>query len=290
MNRRRLLLLGAQALVIAPAWADAPTSLTEGYGLLVDTTRCVGCQACEVACADAHDLPRPEVSPYTDRPVRGPGRPTRSVTAGAPTVVQRYHSRGGPVWAKKSCMHCLDPACVAACPAAAMVRASSGAVLHHPERCVRCHRCAQACPFDAVRFSAAGGTVSKCDLCHDRATRDQPPACAEICPQGAVSFGRRSALLELARSRMAASPGRYQERILGRREVGGTGVLVVSGVPFAALAYPSTLGATPAQAFTAAAGDAPSGIAASLAWAVGAALIPLLLFRMQRAPRPEQGP
>ncbi len=285
MNRRRLLLLGAQALVAGPALAEAGEGNAGGYGLLVDTTRCVGCQACEVACADAHGLPRPAVSPTSDPPARGAERGLCPSTATALTVVQRLEVRDhGTVWAKKSCLHCLEPACAAACPEEALTASDSGAVLHHAERCVRCRRCAHACPFDAIRFAEETGVVSKCDLCHERLQQGQPPACAQVCPQGAVSFARRDALLEAARARFAAAPGRYLDRIFGRRELGGTSVLLIAGTPFGQLSLPAGLGASPATV-----PGGGSGLLRSLPWAAGAALAPLLLLHALRSRGREEG-
>ncbi len=278
MNRRRFLKLGvagAAASAVLPGRAGRAWAAEEAlsYGLLVDLTRCMGCQACEVFCADTHSLPRPPVTPGGDLAPQRPSGAFCPTTVDQFVVIQRLHDgRGGSVWARKSCAHCLEPACAPACPTGALTQSAAGPVTQQPGRCRGCHRCTMACPLGVPRVShgAEGPLVSKCDLCAARLSQGSVPACAEVCPEGATTFGTRGALLDEARRRMAADPERYHGHIFGRRELGGLGVLVLSGVSFDTLGFPRDLGTEPAGF------DGAMSWLGELPWLAGATLLPLL--------------
>lgn len=288
MNRRRFLGLGLASAAAAAhtgrAWA---ADAAESFGLLVDLTRCMGCQACEVVCADTHGLPRPAVTPEGDREPASPLASFCPTTADRLVRIQRLHDPdgGGSVWARKACAHCLEPACAAACPTGALARSPAGPVLPTPERCRGCHRCAASCPLGVpkIEHGPHGPRITQCDLCAARLEAGQLPACAEVCPEGATTFGTRRALIEEARRRMAAEPDRYHGHIFGRRELGGLGVLTLSGVPFEALGFPAELGIQPARP------QAGVGLLADLPWLAGAALLPLLGIDRALGAPPEGG-
>jgi formate dehydrogenase iron-sulfur subunit len=274
VNRRRFLGVGLASAATAGwsggAWAAEEA---ESYGLLVDLTRCMGCQACEVSCADVHGLRRPSVKPNGDSAPQSPDAPFSPTTAERLMMIQRLaKDDGGSVWVRKSCTHCLEPACAAACPTGAIERSPAGPVVPVPSRCRGCHRCSVACPLDMPRtvHREEGPRVAFCDLCALRVSRGGLPACAEVCPESAVTFGTRRALIEEARRRMAESPGRYDPHIFGRRELGGMGVLTIAGVPFEALGFPTDLGNE--APVLSAGGD----LARALPWLAGAAVLPLL--------------
>jgi Fe-S-cluster-containing dehydrogenase component len=220
-------------------------------GVLVDTTRCVGCRRCEKACNSINtDLPRRGDDFYRDEPV--PGRPRR-MTAAEYTVVNRFEGPGGPVHAKFQCMHCLEPACVSACLVGALTRDESGAVRYDAWKCMGCRYCMQACPFQVPAYefgNALTPQVRKCTLCYGaRLSQGQVPACVESCPMEVMSFGRRDALLSVARERLRDHPGRYVPRIYGEHEVGGTSWMYLSGIPFEDLGFPK-LGYAPMPGYT----------------------------------------
>ena len=197
-------------------------------GVLVDTTRCVGCRGCEAACAEANDLPGP---------VEGDEvmLQRRDTTTTAFTVVNRAAGpEGGERFGKKQCMHCLAPACASACPVRALDKKPNGPVTYDPSKCMGCRYCMVACPFDVPRYEyeALAPRVRKCTFCAPRQARGLPPACVEACPSGALTFGPRHELLEEAKRRIYSAPEKMVHRVYGEHEAGGTSFLYVSDVPF----------------------------------------------------------
>ena len=106
-------------------------------------------------------------------------------------------------------------------------------------KCIGCRYCMQACPFGIPRYdwSLAYPLIRKCELCNQR---EAGAACAEVCPQQALIYGKRDELLEIAKSRIAANPGKYfEDRVYGEFEAGGTSVLILSSVAFEKIGLPS---------------------------------------------------
>jgi Fe-S-cluster-containing dehydrogenase component/DMSO reductase anchor subunit len=140
-------------------------------GFLLDLNRCTGCHACLLACNIENEL-APHGSwrrLYTVNPRSRPG-------------ASRFHLSIG-------CLHCSDPACMQCCPAAAYSRdQATGAVLVDAEKCIGCHYCSWACPFDAPHYDHAAGTMSKCTFCNSRLHDGRNPACASLCPTGALQI------------------------------------------------------------------------------------------------------
>lgn len=223
-----------------PGWPDR-------LGMLTDLSLCVGCRRCEAACKKVNQLPPPEIPP-DDQSVFAEKRRTH---AQAYTVVNRYPSQDGdgkPVYVKSQCMHCNEPACASACPVRAFTKTADGAVVYNENVCIGCRYCMVACPFNIPAYdyhNAYTPTVRKCTLCFERTRRGEVPACAEACPMEAITFGKRSALISLAREKIRRSPGRYDDHIYGEHEVGGTSWLYVSPVPFEELGFRTDLGITP---------------------------------------------
>ncbi len=220
------------------------------HAMLVDTTRCVGCRACEAACSEANHLPAPPAE--TELSPRGQIRRTDSR---AYTVVNRVSSAtsaGGPVFVKTQCMHCVQPACASACLVKALDKTAEGPVVYHPDRCLGCRYCMVACPFDIPKFEyeKAIPLIQKCSFCPERLAQGKGPACASVCPTGTLQFGKREDLLDVAKSRIYQNPDGYVRRIYGEHEVGGTGWLYVSRVPSEELGFRADLGTTPYPHFT----------------------------------------
>ena len=137
-----------------------------------DPKACSACQACAVACIDENDLPRG----------RGKVCAWRSVTETEKKTGQRW------TFSRKmhGCMHCAKARCMEVCPVGCFTR-ERGLVLANKEACIGCGKCAQACPFDAIRFDA-DGRIEKCDGCIDRVRHGLRPACEQICPPQALRF------------------------------------------------------------------------------------------------------
>ena len=248
--------VGAAALVAAPGSACAAPAVVspQARGVLVDTTRCIGCRACEAACAEANDLDEPEGA--GDDVVFTRTRDTDERTF---TVVNRVPPAAPapdavPVrFVKTQCMHCVDPACVSACPTRALEKSPEGPVTYTGSRCLGCRYCMVACPFDGPRFEydKAEPYVRKCTFCAARQADGRMPACAEVCPTGALQFGRRANLLEEARTRIYQHPGRYVRHIYGEHEAGGTSWLYISDVPLESLGLKAGLRNAPYPELTA---------------------------------------
>jgi Fe-S-cluster-containing dehydrogenase component len=247
MDRRRFLRLagatgGAAACGTRPAQAagHAPTDV-EFIGVLVDTTRCIGCRSCEVACGEAHGLDVPDV--LHD----GALETERTTTTRRRTVVNRYETEAGTVFVKRQCMHCWQPACTSACLTNAMYKTHEGPVIWREPKCMGCRYCMVACPFEVPRFEYESPVprIEKCTLCWERLEHGLIPACVKACPVDALMFGSKRDLLEIARVRIYNHPEHYVHKIYGEHEVGGTGWLYLSAAPFEQLGLPTDLGTTP---------------------------------------------
>jgi Fe-S-cluster-containing dehydrogenase component len=231
--------VGAGALAPAAAQATA-TPATEFRGMLVDTTRCIGCRECEAACAAAKGLPAPDLGPAARENIRSTG-------PSALTVVNRQATDGGYMFVKDQCMHCNQPACASACLTKALLKTEEGPVIWRASKCMGCRMCMVSCPFGVPKFEydSANPKIVKCDLCWERLEAGGKPACVEACPAGALTFGTRRELLRTARERIHREPDRYVDHIYGEHEAGGTGVLYLASVPFEQLAMDTTLGDVP---------------------------------------------
>jgi formate dehydrogenase iron-sulfur subunit len=198
--------------------------------ILVDVTRCTGCERCALACVETHgrDVKRAERARATTPDGLSADRWC--------TVVSPASGR----FARKSCMHCLEPSCVSACLVGGLRKTPRGPVIYDPDRCIGCRYCMLACPFHVPRYewSNVAPFMRKCDLCVDRLERGQRPACVEACPHDVLTFGSRETLLARAQVLLRDAPGRYLPRVWGETELGGTSVLYVSDVDLTALGWP----------------------------------------------------
>ena len=142
---------------------------------------------------------------------------------------------------KRQCMHCLHPACVSACTVGALTKSADGPVVYNDKKCIGCRYCQYACPFGVPTYDWENplGLIHKCQFCISRLDEGQSPACVAGCPTGALRFGRRNTLLAQAHAQIGTNPGRYVEQVYGEAEAGGTSVLYLSGVPFAAMGLPA---------------------------------------------------
>jgi len=226
--------------------AHAKHSLSDDFvAVLVDTTRCIGCRSCEEACAEAHHLPIPDVSDDSVFKKR------RQTSTSQLTVVNRYRTEKGDIFVKKQCMHCNEPACAAACLVKAMQKRKEGPVTWQ-DNCMGCRICMVSCPFDIPKFeyNSWNPRIQKCDFCWERLMRGEEPACVEACPQEALVFGKRKELIEEAKRRIYQNPDKYYHHIYGEHEVGGTGWLYISAVPFEQIGFKTDVGTTAYPEYT----------------------------------------
>lgn len=236
---------GAAGIALRPKAAAAQTlHAVNTPAVLVDATLCTGCRGCEAACSEANHLAAPALS--GDDAVFSKSRKT---DVGVYTVVNRATSnskQGDSRFVKRQCMHCLDPACASACLAKALEKTEAGPVVYHKERCLGCRYCMVACQFDVPKFDFASPApyIYKCSFCADRQAQGLKPACASVCPSGALTFGHRADLLEEARTRIYQNPGKYVHHVYGESEAGGTNWLYITDVPFESLGFRSDLGPT----------------------------------------------
>lgn len=203
------------------------------FALLLDTTRCVGCMACQRACQAEH------------------GFPEREEAALSATAYTAIESRGD-TYIRRMCMHCEHPSCVSVCPVAALKKTAEGPVVYDEKACMGCRYCLVACPFNVPRYEWDSVTprVQKCNLCHHRITQGQLPACVEACPAEAVTFGSRTEMLAEARLRILSNPDQYVAKIYGEKIVGGTSVFVLASQPFETLGFPDRLADHPMPEIT----------------------------------------
>ncbi len=275
MKRRDFLkaTIGGTAALATAGAAQARPNLEpaeEAVGMLYDSTLCVGCKACVSMCKEVNDMP----------PVIENGEQAydsaRDLSGDTLNVIKVYKDGTAAVkdaevdgfaFEKRSCMHCVDPGCVSACPVTAMRRHPlTGIVTHHADACIGCRTCMVACPYNVPQFefNKLFGQIQKCQMCNqkgvERIDNGQITGCAEACPTGATLFGPRKLLMAEAKKRMALKPGEtynyprgdiskpesyhekavpeYQDHIWGEKEAGGTNVLHISSIPFDKLGMP----------------------------------------------------
>ena len=245
LNRRTFFKLAgtAGAVALAPAKASATTDaavLDAGRrGVLVDTTKCIGCRACEAACAEANTLS----GQVALDDAAAFAKPRKTDTASF-TVVNKAAVASPARFVKQQCMHCVEPACASACLARALDKTPTGPVVYHKDRCLGCRYCMVACPFDVPKYEyeKALPYVRKCTFCADRQEKGEAPACTSVCPSGALTFGSRNALLDTARERLYAKDSTYVRHIYGENEVGGTSWMYITDIPLEKLGLPTEVG------------------------------------------------
>jgi formate dehydrogenase iron-sulfur subunit len=195
---------------------------------LIDTTTCIGCKACELACQEWNDL-HSEVTEQL-----GTYQTLPDLTSNFWNVIrfQDHEKDGEFVWLlrKDQCMHCNDPGCLKACPApGAIVQYNNGIVDFNQANCIGCGYCISGCPFDIPRISNKTGRVYKCTLCSDRVSVGLEPACIKACPTGCLQFGTKEKMLEIAAQRVAQlkSQGFRDAAVYDPAGVGGSNVVTV---------------------------------------------------------------
>lgn len=197
--------------------------------ILYDPTRCTACRGCQAACKQWWELP---------------GGPTTNTGSyenpsdlnGATWIKMRFtevERKGKVAWlfTRRSCMHCTDAGCVAACPTGALHHDDMGYVMLNQEACIGCGYCRQFCPFDVPRFTGNALTATqkanKCLFCTDRVNNGLQPACVKSCPPGALTFDDRDKLVAEGKKRVTVfkQAGFANANLYGEKELGGLHVL-----------------------------------------------------------------
>jgi formate dehydrogenase iron-sulfur subunit len=243
---------------------------------LIDIANCIGCRACQVACKQWNEKEGEETSLEADLGFQNPAvLSARTYTLIAFHEMENAASPGGveSAFVMQRCLHCLEPACVSACPTTALERQPDGPVSYQVDECIGCRYCMLACPWDVptADWNTRAPKISKCTHCADRVAQPVPiafngqalsgdehnrfsgsiatPACVKACPADALLYGTREEMLAVAHKRIAARPDKYVNHVYGEKELGGTSVLYLSKVPFEKLGFP-TYGDKPFPAFT----------------------------------------
>ena len=228
------------SLTVGKSFAAKPEKEDEKefHGILYDSTRCIGCQSCEFACADKYGLPEPTTSPEVGV--------FRKTSAKQRVAINAFKTSKGDQFMRRSCNHCNRPACASACLTKAMYKTEEGPVIWREDKCIGCRSCMISCPFDIPKFDfdSPNPIVQKCIMCYELIKKGEKPACVEACPAEALMFGKRRDLIEEARKRIYESPDSYHHEIYGEQEVGGTGLLYLTSVPFKEVGLRTDLGTT----------------------------------------------
>lgn len=214
--------------------------LVRQVGVLIDVTRCTGCNQCVQACVEANRLD------VTRRML--PQSPDGLSAVRWSAIIEAPQGR----YVRKACRHCLEPACVSACPVGAMYQTPEGVVLYDAKKCMGCRYCMMACPFGIPRYEwdSNAPRVRKCNLCYERLLAGELPACVQACPEHVLTFGERDELLKLAHQRIDESAGRYLPMVYGEAEAGGTSVMYLSDFPLDFLGFHGAPGDEPLPALT----------------------------------------
>src|SRR5882762_10195773 len=184
----------------------------EPMGFFTDTTVCIGCKACEVACKEWNQLPARNGGIGTlsgdsyDNTRHLDGIHWRHVKF----VEQFSPDRRDGRWLMMSdvCKHCVRAGCMEVCPTGAIIRTEFDTVVIQSDACNGCRDCIAACPFGVIAINPVSGTAQKCTLCYDRMRAGMTPACAQACPTTSINFGTIRELKQKAQARVEQLHGR----------------------------------------------------------------------------------
>lgn len=199
--------------------------------ILYDATKCIACKGCQLACKQWNQLPGVETEftgTYENPPTLGSETWMR-------ILFNEKYEDGEMHWyfTKQQCMHCTDAACVEVCPPQATThrhnKLSDGSVVTtvatDPDKCIGCNYCRVACPFDVPGYNQREKGIFRCTFCVDRLKEDVDymPACVKACATGALKFGDRQEILDMAEARKKelVDAGYSSARVYGKEELGG---------------------------------------------------------------------
>ena len=199
--------------------------MTTRVGFFTDTTICIGCKACEVACKEWNGVPDDGFnllgSSYDNTGALG------ASTWRHVAFIEQPTQQGDLRWLMSSdvCKHCTHAGCLDVCPTGALFRTEFGTVVVQPDVCNGCGYCVSACPYGVIDLRKEDGRAFKCTLCYDRLKDGQTPACAQACPTESIQYGEVDELRERADRRLAElhAKGVDVARLYGRDPDDGVG-------------------------------------------------------------------
>src|SRR5215207_11152721 len=205
--------------------------MAEPMGFFTDTTVCIGCKACEVACKEWNQLPASNGGANTmsgdsyDNTRRLDGIHWRHVKF----IEQFTETRQDGRWLLMSdvCKHCVQAGCLEVCPTGAIIRTEFDTVVIQSDVCNGCRACIGACPFGVIDINEVSGTAQKCTLCYDRMSVGLEPACSKACPTDSIQFGPIEELRKRAAVRVEQlkAAGESRARLYGADPEGPLGGL-----------------------------------------------------------------
>ncbi len=247
-------LLPSSGSETAPGWTDKPERWNgkgqPRMGFFTDTSICIGCKACEVACKEWNQVPEDGLD-FLATSYDNTGALGASTWRHVAFIEQRRSSEAngeaGTRWLMSSdvCKHCTSAACLEVCPTGALIRTEFGTVVVQEDVCNGCGYCVPACPFGVIDQRHGDGRVWKCTLCYDRLKGGLEPACAKACPTDSIQFGPLDELRGRADRRVRAlhDNGHTDARLYGADPGDGVGGM---GAFFLLLDDPEVYGLPPA--------------------------------------------
>ncbi|MER6311073.1 4Fe-4S dicluster domain-containing protein [Streptomyces sp. NPDC001739] len=231
-----------------PAGDAGHTGAPPRVGFFTDTSVCIGCKACEVACKEWNALPEDGLTltgmsydntaglgastwrhvAFIEQSAPHPPVPAPEGRTVLPLAEDADQSAGGELrWLMSSdvCKHCTHAACLDVCPTGSLFRTEFGTVVVQEDICNGCGYCVPACPYGVIEQRPSDGRAFKCTLCYDRLGAGQEPACAKACPTESIQFGPLDELRERAALRVDQlhAAGVDQARLYGHDPADGVG-------------------------------------------------------------------
>jgi formate dehydrogenase iron-sulfur subunit len=227
-----------------PAAGSGYTDHPPRMGFFTDTSVCIGCKACEVACKEWNAVPEDGIE-LTGMSYDNTGSLSASTWRHV-AFIEQTTAPGEARWLMASdvCKHCTEAGCLDVCPTGALMRTEFGTVVVQDDVCNGCGYCVSACPFGVIGRRETDGGAHKCTLCYDRIGDGLTPACAKACPTESIQFGPVDELRERAQARLGELQGAgvAEARLYGEDPADGVGG---AGAFFLLLDEPEVYGLPP---------------------------------------------